>query len=132
MIAGVAFAYTFYFVWFVSYYFGSYSEAFGEYFDKGLPEAIEYAQTIDHDKVHVDLIYPNVLFRAQIPTSELVDSENDFWNTHCSDEYCITSFMGKESVQGDIYIGKTKEVSGYMQQYGMNTEEFGYFTVGYY
>ncbi len=132
LIFGLAGVYVFYFVWFVSYYFGSYSEEFGEAFDKGLPEALEYAQALEHDKIHVDVSYPVVLFRAKVPTAEIVDPENNFWETHCTDEYRITYFQDKAPAEGDVYIGKTSEVSGFMEQYGLETMEFGYFTVGHY
>ncbi len=132
LIAGIVGIYLFYFVWFVSYYFGSYSEAFGAEFDKGLAEAIEYAQSVEHDKIYVDASYPVVLLRAKVPTTEVTDPENNFWETHCTDEYKIMSFQNETPQEGHIYIGKTSDVTGYMEQYSLKTAEFGYFTVGHY
>ncbi len=128
LISGI---YVVYLSWFTGYYFGSYSEAFGKEFDKGLSEAIEYAESIDHTRVDIDANYANVLFRTKISTPELNSEENNFWETYSTNEYRISKFVNGEPVSGEVYIGKTEEVADYMAQYGLETKEFGYFTVGY-
>ncbi len=68
---------------------------------------------------------------SKIPMPELNSEENNFWETYSTNEYRISKFVNGEPVSGEVYIGKTEEVADYMAQYGLETKEFGYFTVGY-
>ena len=72
------FVYICLFIGFISFYFTAYNNEISRIFQKGLGEAVAYAEKIseEDDIIHVsgEYIFPKILFYSQIPTPEYIST----------------------------------------------------------